>query len=535
MEKVNYIEKVNYDYVKSWFTSYLGQPGINGSNCANESAHNAYSQNATEFGLINSKNQIGVGNNGNPLEWNSFIEHFVYSRKSVGNRKNESGYWGVGGSKIFPIRFGVQDYVATKINGKYYKYNYNWGGFDKYSDFTGAGAVNSLESLSIECREVNHDEYKKLVFAESFENEPTFFFNIRKYSDSNNITFSKGSILNNLNNTFHASRNVIKYFVEHGGRVTHGVRGYFPTTQNDKVIQNFSDLELVKKNVEVAGATFDVYHYKYETAEYTTTAALEIKSKTEDYKNVFGPKSKPSTPWNHFFNKERLHLTSVSLGTKELSSVRYNYSNCVFMQTGGSFKFSTVKSATIDEELRAETARIHKDYIDNNTNKQHQGNKGEDSKVMECFDELMSNGSNGGNILSSIQLLCGYELTPLDIEINSNHKNRKPIESREHDWAIKSSKSDEYTLNLEFMNNKADWGHIDKLNFTIDEDGIPYHALIVDSYSKNKEKIQSFKKALKNKNVPHLKNVWVITLEDFIKFKKDTMVKQGLIYDFSKI
>jgi hypothetical protein len=529
------MEVINKDYVKSWFTSYLGQPGINGSNCANESAHNAYSQGATEFGLINSKKQIGVGNNGKPLEWDSFINHFVHSRNSVGNRNNESGYWGVGGSKIFPIRFGVHDYVATKINGKYYKYEYIWGGFDKYSDFTGSGAVNSLESLSIERTEVSHDEYKKLVFTESFESEPTFFFNIRKYSDSNNITFSRGNIINSLNNTFHASRNVIKYFVEHEGKKVSGKRGYFPTTRNGEVIQNIEDLEKVATDVEVSGAKFDVYHYKYETAEYTTTAALEIKSKTDDYRNVFGPTSKASTPWNHFFNKERLHLTSVSLGSKELSSVKYNYSNCVFIQKDGSFKYSTVKSATIDEELRSETARIHKDYIDDNTHKQHKGNKGEDNKVLECFDEVITNGLNGGNILSSIQLLCGYKLTPPDIEDELNHLNFRTIKSREHDWAIKSSDSNEYTLNLEFMNNAPDWGHIDKLNFTIDEDGIPYHALIVDSYSKNKEKIQSFKQALENKNVPHLKKVWVVMLEDFVKFKKDRILKQGLIYDSDKI
>ena len=75
-------QKPNFDFVKSWFTSYLGQTTINGSNCANESAHNAYSQGATEFGVINSDDQIGVGNNGNGLDWDSFIDYFVHSRKA---------------------------------------------------------------------------------------------------------------------------------------------------------------------------------------------------------------------------------------------------------------------------------------------------------------------------------------------------------------------------------------------------------------------------------------------------------------------
>jgi hypothetical protein len=528
---MNKVEIINYDFVSGWFKSYLGQVAINGSNCANESAHNAYSQGATEIGIINSNKQIGVGNNGKPLDWDSFINYFVFSRKSVGNRRNESGFWGVGGSKIFPIRFGVHDYVATKIGGKYFKYDYIWTGFDKYSDFTGSGAVNSLESLKVECIEVTHDEYKKLVFSDSFETEPTFFFNIRKYSDFNNISFSRGNILNNLNNTFHATRNVVKYFVEHNGTKTEGKRGYFPTTRNGEVIQNIEDLECIGKNIQIGEATFDVYHYKYESEEYNVTSALMIKNKTNNFKNIFSTGTKPSSVYNHFFNTERLYLTSVSLGGGEMSAVKYNYSNCIFIQTGGTFKFSTVKSAQIDENLHNEAVKIHKNYIDKNQNKQHKGNKGEDSKVLECFDDLISNGPNSGNILSSLQLLSGYDLTPPTILDELNHLNFRPIKSREHDWAIKKSDSNEFILNLEFMNDSPDWGHIDKLNFTLDEDEIPYHVLIVDSYSKNKEKIQSFKQCLENKIVKNLKKVWVITLEDFIKFNMSVMNTKGLIYE----
>ena len=35
----------------------------------------------------------------------------------------------------------------------------------------------------------------------------------------------------------------------------------------------------------------------------------------------------------------------------------------------------------------------------------------------------------------------------------------------------------------------------------MDEDGIPYNVLVVDSFSSHKEKIDSFKRALNNKNV----------------------------------
>lgn len=523
-------EIVNLDYVKAWFTSYLGQTAIHGSNCGNEPAHNAYSQNATEFGIINTNKTIGIGNNGLPLEKKAFIEYFLYSRKPVGNRLNESGFWGVGGSKIFPIRFGVPDYVVTNISGKYYKYNYNWKGFDKYGDFTGASAVNSLEELSVDSEEITHTEFRKLSFADKFENEPTFFFNIRKYSDENDINFSAGSIINNLNNTFHATRNNIKYFVYHKDKYFRGRQGYFPTTRNGEVIREIEDLECIGKNVEIQGGFFDVYHYKYEYTENNVAAALLIKEKTSDYKDVFEGSGKPSSVYNHFFNTERIHLLSVSKGADMMKDVRYNYSNCVFLQVGGTFKYSTIKSATIDSKLDEESTKIHKDYIDNNISKQHGGNKGEDSKVLECYTALMESSVHSGNLLSSIKLFTDDSLSQSEILNELNHLNFKPIKSREHDWAIKNN-NDEWILNLEFMNDSADWDHIDKLNFTLDEDGIPYQVLIVDSYSKNKEKIASFKTALMNKNVVHLKKVWVITLSDFMKFNHKNMNQKGLIFE----
>jgi hypothetical protein len=54
----------------------------------------------------------------------------------------------------------------------------------------------------------------------------------------------------------------------------------------------------------------------------------------------------------------------------------------------------------------------------------------------------------------------------------------------------------------------------------MDEDGIPYNALVVDSFSTQSEKIDSFRRALKNKNVPHLKKVWAVQLEDLVNHKE---------------
>lgn len=510
---------VGQDWVESWFRYYGQSDGINGSNAGNESSHNAYAQNATEFGFINLNGSVGVGNNGNPITYDDWINYFVYSRKPIGKRAHDTGYWGVGGSVIFPIRFGFHDYVATILDGKYLIYRYNWN--IDISEFTFAEAMRKNPSLQVSQEEVDETTYRELVHADKFENLPTFYFSIKKYKGIGSVHFQPKNIIKNLNNTYHIARNQLKCFVHSEGRELQTTALYFPTINGGKVCRFLDDLELVGKNIAVGDGIFDVYHYKYIVDDFSAMDANEIKKVTDNYDNVFKvPGGKPSTPYNHFFNDQRLYLTSESLGTGKMSAVLYNYSNMVFVQVGGDFKFSTVKSANVDENLSNEAIVVHKDYIDSNKIKQHKGNKGEDNKIIECYDEIMNDGPKKANIMSSIQTLSNYELTPPDIKDELNHRKFKPIESREHDWAVKKTVNDNYTLHMEFMNNSEDWGHIDKLNFTMDEDGIPYNALVVDSFSTQSEKIDSFRRALKNKNVPHLKKVWAVQLEDLVNHKE---------------
>ena len=172
--------KIDRHLIRTWLT-YHGQVEINGSNAANESSHNAYAQNATEFGFIRTDEIVGVGNDGNPITWDNFHKHFLLADKPIGTRNNDSGFWGIGGSVIFPMRFGLHNYVATTIDNKYFIYKYNWDNIDINTSFTYEDVCKNMEGLSVTKNEISKDEYKELVHADKFEKLPKFFFCIKRY------------------------------------------------------------------------------------------------------------------------------------------------------------------------------------------------------------------------------------------------------------------------------------------------------------------------------------------------------------------
>ena len=137
-------DTISNQLIGAWFR-YYGEGGIHGGNAGNESAHNAYTQNATEYGLLNTNTRICVGNNGNGLAFEPFVKYFLFTDKPIGVRANDSGYWCVGGSIVFPIRFGFHDYVATIVDGKFYVYKYNWN--IDISNFTFDEAMNHINKI----------------------------------------------------------------------------------------------------------------------------------------------------------------------------------------------------------------------------------------------------------------------------------------------------------------------------------------------------------------------------------------------------
>ena len=134
----------------------------------------------------------------------------------------------------------------------------------------------------------------------------------------------------------------------------------------------------------------------------------------------------------------------------------------------------------------------------------------------------MDSGHKAGNLISSIQMLSNFELNPLDIENPLNHKNFQIFEMREHDWMV--GKGEEMILHMEFQNGRTDWGHVEGLNYRLDSDGVPYHVLVVDDWSSNKEKITHFRQTLKNKKVKTLKGVYAVLLSDMLNYNKDKFV-----------
>tara|TARA_Y100001963_G_scaffold108752_1_gene150378 strand:+ start:1047 stop:2726 length:1680 start_codon:yes stop_codon:yes gene_type:complete len=505
--------------------SFNGQQGINGSNLANESSHNASSENASEFGMILTPNIVGVGNNGNPMDETAMIEYFVNTNKPLGSRVNSTGFWCIGGSVIFPIRVGLHKYVATIENKEFVVYWYDWKGINLEGGFvlhTGSQLSNmmqkfsDIESLQIVKTKVTEEQYRELVFADRFTNLPNFFFAIQKYQEDK-LTYKPGTIIKNLDNTFQNKSN-FKYFVnDERGNVLTNTSLYYPTLNNGRVPKTFDELESVARSVHLGGGIFDIYIYKYIVSDDSASAALQISKTIEATGGgLFRPiGTSPNTPHNHFINLESLHLLSESTYTMGMSASVYNYSNMVFVQVGGIFQYSTVKSDALDEEVSKAAAAYHKEYLDSNSNKKHTGLKGEDNKVDECCNMVINGGPNKVGILQSLQVLSEYNLTPPVISDSNNHLLRETIEHREHDWTIFNG--DTAILHMEFQNKNTDWDHVEGLNFRLDTDNIPYHVLVVDGFDSQQIKIKQLRKALKNKTVNGLKRVWVVTLNDFLQ------------------
>jgi len=513
---------VSMDTISSGFRFY-GMPGINGSNLAGEPSHNAHSMNASEFRMFIEENEISHGNNGKSITLQEVDNYVIHNRKKIGARENDTGVWCVGGTTIFFSKTGLVNYLATKRDGKYFVYKWVWEWSDLVSDdimnnFT-FNDCNNINGLNVIEYELSHDEYKQLVRVDDFDNEPTFYISINRYSDCSLIP-SVGNMINNLDDTYCSVHN-FKYVIN--GR--EGSKVYFPTVYNGIVPSTYDELELVEKGwiCPATGAKFDIYHYKYISDKYCAVDYLTVKKQLDVHKSkngegarLFGPPTKDSSCYNHFVNKEGLNLLSISLGASDLKGVQYNYSNMVFVLVDGDYNFATIKTEKLNDKLHKETVAYHNEYFNTNPNRQHAGNKGEDSKVMECFHEIMDSGEYGSGLISSIQELSGEELRPSDIREPLNHLNFKLIGSREHDWAVKKTNSDSYISNLEFMVGSEDWDHIDKLNATLDDDKIPYHTLIVDEFKSNKEKINTFINMFTNKTVHHIKRVTVVTLDDFM-------------------
>jgi len=521
-ETTGRVIEVSSDHIGSGFR-YYGMSGINGSNLSSEPSHNAHSMNASEFRMFIEEKVISHGNNGKSITLQEVDDYVIHNRKKIGARENDTGVWCVGGTTIFFAKTGLVNYLATKRDGRYFAFKWEWEWDDLVpSDIMTNFTFNDcshITGLKVVEYEISHSEYKQLVRVDDFDNEPTFYISINRYSDCKLIPVV-GNMIRNLDDTYCSIHN-FKYVIN--GR--EGSKVYFPAVYNGIVPSTYDELELVEKGwvCPMTGAKFDVYRYKKVSELYVGGDWMTIKKHLDLYNSkngqgakLFGPSSKDSSCYNHFVNKEGLNLLSVSLGATDLKGVQYNYSNMVFVLTDGDYNFATIKTEKLNDKLHQETVAYHKEYFESNPTKQHGGNKGEDSKVMECFNEIIDGGEYSPGLISSIQELSGEELKPSDIRNPLNHLNFKPINAREHDWAIKKTTLDTYLLNNEFMVGSEDWNHIDKLNATLDDDKIPYHVLIVDELKNNKEKINTFKNIFNNKTVHHIKRVTVTTLFDFM-------------------
>lgn len=535
--KLIHKELINKDFLSTYFR-YTTSSQLNEDNSANEPSQNAMDYLSTDFGFINTPTHICLGNNGEPLTWKDFVDFFVYQRKKVGSRVGKTGHYCLGGSTVLPARWGLQDKILTIIDGKYYMYKFCWIGLPE-TDKLVREDVYSITDLTVEQYELTKTEYISHIEQFDFFKEiPTFYFSIRKRMDAG-MRWKPNSLIKNLNLCFVNSRDDFRYWikdVEDSDKTT-GKKLYFPTIKDGKLVSDVTELTQVNVDdkgnpaepILLNGTQWDVFHYHYIDTKWTNKGH-ELKELTQS-KEVWRPIGwTASTIGNHFFNQQKVYLSSDRLGSSSkgpLSGQEYNFSNMIWIARGD-YPWPAIKSDVLSETDRIEFETFHKDYLDNN-NLTIQG-KHEDNKVDEFIKDMKNNKSlNYYKIHRSIQHITNNFYNIDDFEEGKyTLEPREDYNEREHDLNIFKLNEQVPFFHLE-ATETHDWNHVDKFGSYLFDDGIPYHVLEVDDKKLNQKKIKVLQKRLNKYKPIGVKRVYVILKTDFINFNKEKL-KAGLIY-----
>lgn len=531
-------EIIQSDYLQTWFR-WQEWSQINAGNTAQEPSQNAHDYQSTDFGVIHDNTHIYTGNNGKSLPWSDFIDYFIYMRKLVGSRVGLTGHWCIGGSKVLAMRWGIQDYVLTIVDGKYYMYKFNWEGLDLTKDIT-RHDVSSVKSLTVEQVELTEEEYKsKIPNLEFFKQTPTFFFAIRKRKD-NGMDWSPKAIIKNLNLAFVNSRTDFRYWIKDVSDKdkTTGSNLYFPSIKDGKLVDDITELTQVNVDengnpgppVELNGGLWDVYYNKYISTKWTIKGhELEKLSKSKELWYPYGWSA--SQQGNHFFNQQKIYYSSDRLSSSspgDMGGSEYNFGNMFFVSRSD-YSWPGIKTDLFSDEDRKVFENFHKKYVDDND--LGLTGKHEDNKVDEFGKQMHdSNHPNYYQTHRSISHMTDkyYDIDKFE-EGEYNLESREDYNEREHDLNIFENGETIPFFHLE-ATEKLDWLHIDKFCAYLMDDKIPYHVLEVDEPKLNSKKIKVLKARLEQYNPIGVKRVYVVRKIDVISFNKEKLTK-GLIYE----
>jgi len=509
------------------YSQYKGDTNIDiSSTYLDEIAHNTKDHNGTELGVILNESHIRYGNNGNPLSWETLNKKFInYTFPKTDNSR--TGFWGVGGSKVFVYKHGIPEYQCSIENDKYLLREWDYGNIDNDVTFN---YLDKLEIVTIHEYEIDIDAYKELTFTNEFKNGiPSFFISIKRWKDCNlKLEHEPENIMDSLNAAFMNVHNFnawflfknVKYETKHILYPTLVDVKQGKTVIGKKVPMHYSDLEKIGSNVELipnSGVKMDIYYYKLLNEKKDGIEWTQLMNCTKpEYLLKKNPKHwRPQNPKWIFINKHGIQLVHKEVH-KEVGMDEAYYTNLIFVEKIGDLQYSTIKTSDIDPDLTAACTLYHKQLIQNDKSKQYSSSKGEDIKVDDIVNNLTGDTSTilNATLLTSFRKLSNNELTDQELVDESNYSVRQNYLGREFDLVI-SNTNGENIIHCEFMNGSEDTEHVDGA-LTRGIAGVAkYNIIVVDEFKRNTTKRNFAKKVLENTKL-NPETFWIVKYKDLV-------------------
>ena len=433
-----------------------------------EPNENTIDYKGTQTTFILSDKYFDYGNNGEPLEWDPFLERWVLQREP-GHDDKRGGGRGEGTSKKLVYKIGLPWYMLNHIDGKYYIYEYNYTGLpDDFSE---------LDRHKAKCeifkKEITIEEYAKKchcvvdlngsIQSEFFQSLPNFFVRVKKSKDwygvkCDKYDFDIDKAMDRvseqlmLNPTSKAS-----VYLNYPNDVTdhHQTRpGYWGVKiKNGKNTQygttDFHQLPVIKDR------------FKFETSNYTSwwelraylniTPAVDYLSnqqleKTIGQYNGFAVRGHVDSA-KYRLRHGRIQIINHINTTHGIWDVGGKHHNIVFVakHLSGEVIYGNVKSHAINDELRDRIFEVYDEYLNTYT--------GNDKVISLTGDEDRD----------TITLVDDYIFPPANVNVAEKMSIRSNLIYSSNGEITKNELTDKKCVHT--VKNKIDKRQID-LHFT---------------------------------------------------------------------
>jgi len=556
-------------FAKDYFTPFFQNSSlshIDGDNFAVEFAHGAQDYNGKKFVVIFTEQYVWFLNNGDSISEEDVIKK-VFGYKKGEFSKLFTSMFGSGSTKLTVARLGAMVNLFTSSPNDFRKYQINYPSYfpidslydSDWNKLNGNGNDVSVTKSDLTLEDYNN-EFSEIQKYISFT--PNVAFKIKRYDYQAHPIKPQWSKLNHiLNMTFVDKPNFDFDLIDttkSKPNVGSGQQFYFPTLPNKKgkYATTLSDLTSIidKKGKQVffiynakdrngniiKTSKFKVYHYKHLTEDWDMIAGKNFNKVAG--LNIFKPyQTKPSTTFGHFFDHTGKWIFSDNHYTMGLSTVKYNYSNMIFVLEEGELPYNVVKTVGAGKEFRQEAADFHQKYLDENVAVQHNGlGKIENAKVEEIYNiqvGIKDDKSTKQQITNSINYMIGMcgltSLTIRDVMDAVSHQLTEVTDQGELDWYI--GRNGVKTVLIEALNTNLDYLHTRQFNWQIDSfsDEVELGILLIDGNPKtttNQKKIKSLKTVLEKKyKIYNLKDVYVVSFDDLINGNVDNFYSLELL------